>query len=723
MKRLLSIAALLLACPFLRAVEVINTDNTTLVLNAVKGKPIAQLYYGSLLINGEAEALWNSGSSAIECYPAHGLKEDREEAISVIFPDGNVTLDLRVESVRRQSWEGGEILEITSRDTYYPFSVISYYKSYRTENTISTWTEIINDGKKSVELCRFDSGCLPFRVNDPWISTFYGKWANDCRLNEEALVHGTKVIRNRDGVRNSQTSHSEAMISLDGRPNENFGPTIGAALCYSGNYELRFNYPCEEYATFHAGICPEDSHYTLSGNEHFTTPELAFSFSKEGLGGVSRNFHRWGRKYKLAHPSVERKILLNSWEGVFRNVNEEGMEQMMNDIAQMGGELFVMDDGWFGDKYPRDTDRSTLGDWMVDRRKLPHGIGRLVEMAGEYGLKFGIWIEPEMVCEKSELYEKHPDWALKAANREPSGSRQMTLDLSNPKVQDFIFDVVDDLMRENPGIDYIKWDANAAIEEHGSPYLKNQSHLYIEYHRGLANVLNRIRAKYPDLTIQACASGGGRANYGILPWFDDFWCSDNIDPIQRLSMQWGESYFYPAIAIGSHVAAAPNRITGRVAPLKFRIDMALSGRFGLEILTKKMTDDEKALCARAIEDYKAIRHIVQFGDLYRLNSPEDGDGVSSLMYCTEDKSEAVFFWWKPVGFRQEILPRVKMNGLDPQANYRISELHRTDAKALKCEGKSFSGRFLMDNGLDIPSAGKNDADLAYGSRVLYLERL
>ena len=296
----------------------------------------------------------------------------------------------------------------------------------------------------------------------------------------------------------------------------------------------------------------------------------------------------------------------------------------------------------------------------------------------------------------------------------------MVLDLANPEVQDFIFQIVDNLMTSYPEIDYIKWDANMGIMNHGSNYLTkdNQSHMYIEYHRGFEKVCQRIRAKYPDLTIQACASGGGRANWGCLPYFDEFWVSDNTDALQRIYMQWGTSYFFPAIAMASHISAAPNHQTFRTIPLKYRIDVAMSGRLGMEIQPKNMTDEENA-------DYKQMRPIVQFGDIYRLVSPYDRLGVASLMYTTPEKDKAVFYWWKTEHFVNEHLPRVKMAGLNPDKQYRIKELNRIDNQPLSFEGKSFSGEFLMNNGLEIPYKHivdyhkQND----YASRVLLLEEI
>ena len=305
------------------------------------------------------------------------------------------------------------------------------------------------------------------------------------------------------------------------------------------------------------------------------------------------------------------------------------------------------------------------------------------------------------------------------------GGTQLVLDMSNPEVQDFVFSVVDNLLTKYPEIAYIKWDANAPVMNHGSQYLPmdRQSHLYIAYHDGLIKTCERIREKYPDVIIQDCASGGGRANYGLLPYFDEFWVSDNTDALQRIYMQWGTSYFYPAIAMASHISATPNHAVFRTTSMKLRCDVAMSGRLGMEIQPKNMTDEEKALCRQAISDYKMIRPVVQFGDIYRLHSPYEGDNLASLMYVAEDKTKAVFYWYKLETFQNQHFPPVKMQGLDANRKYRVKELNRIDNKPLDCEGKVFTGRYLMANGLEMPYT--HDVDYGkkndWASRVLMLE--
>lgn len=708
----------------------ISTPQTSLVLNAPTGGELKYLYYGSKLSETDLQNINEAKNCDHTAYPVYGMNCPSETALSVRHADGNMSTQMEIVGVDTDKDAQSTLTTVRLKDKVYPFYINVCYKAYTNVDMIETWTEISHSEKKPVCLTQFASAYLPIRRGNVWLSHLSGSWANEGQLTQEPLQPGMTIIKNKDGARNSHTSHAEVMFSLDGTPQENRGRVIGAALCYTGNYKLRIDTDDSDYHQFYAGINEENSSYTLSKKEIFRTPAVALTYTDEGLSGASRNFHKWGRMYKLAHGNKIRDILLNSWEGVYFDINQKGMDQMMGDIASMGGELFVMDDGWFGDKYPRKNDSSSLGDWVVDKNKLPEGIEGLVRDAKKHGIKFGIWIEPEMANTTSELYEKHPEWILKAPQRDPvlgRGGTQVVLDLANPEVQDFVFKVVDDLMTQHPDLAYIKWDANMPIMNHGSNYLTadNQSHMYIEYHRGFEKVCQRIRAKYPDLIIQACASGGGRANYGYLPYFDEFWVSDNTDALQRVYMQWGTSYFFPAIAMASHISAAPNHQTFRTIPLKYRIDVAMSGRLGMEIQPKNMTDEEKDLCRKAIADYKKIRPIVQLGDIYRLVSPYDHQGVASLMYTSPEKDKAVFYWWKTEHFVNQHLPRVTMAGLDPEKTYRITELNRIDNQPLAFEGKTYSGAYLMKNGLEIPYNHivdyhkQND----YSSRVLYLEEI
>lgn len=719
----------------------LSTPNNTLVLDLWKGGEPKFVYYGAKLSSQELASLpnpTNANWSHLEIYPAYGATHTQSEtAFAMTHADGNMSTQLLVQDYKKTSvsekapngqTRTGELLTITLKDPLYPSLAHLYYLTYSDVDMIECWTDYNNAEKSTVTLTQFYSSCMPIRRQNVHAHHMHGSWACEAQLTTEKLNNGILEIKNKDGLRNATTDRSEVMFSLDGPGQENTGDVIGTALLYSGNYRITVDTDDTEFHYYFAGINPDNSEYHLKKGETFTTPHVAYTFSNEGLSGASRNFHRWGRKYQLRHGDKERDILLNSWEGVYFDINHEGMDQMMHDIASMGGELFVMDDGWFGNKHRRLTDNAALGDWVVDTKKLPEGIECLVSDAKKNGVKFGIWIEPEMANTTSELYEKHPDWIIKAPGREPvlgRGGTQVVLDLSNPKVQDFVFGIVDNLLTKYPEIAYIKWDANAPIMNHGSQYLpKNeQSHLNIKYHEGLIKVCERVRAKYPDVVIQDCASGGGRATWGLLPYFDEFWVSDNTDALQRIYMQWGTSYFFPAIAMASHISAVPNHAVFRTTSLKLRCDVAMSGRLGMEIQPKNMTDEEKAFCRQAISNYKMIRPVVQFGDLYRLHSPYAGDNLASLMYVSEAKDKAVFYWFKLETLKGEHFPRVKMAGLDPDKSYTVKELNRIDKNPLPIEGKSFTGKYLMQNGLEVPYSHDVEHNKLndWSSRILYLE--
>ncbi len=728
--KLKSIALILMtvALPAMAEKVSVNTKGMSLILDVENGKPAQYLYFGTKLNPNDLQNLKVATDGRMDAYPAYGLNTPAEAALAMRHSDGNLSTALVATGCDVKNEGNASVTTVHLKDPVYNIKVDLKYRAYNDVDMIETWTEILNGEKGTVTLTTFASAMLPIRRGDVWMSHLSGTWAAEGQLSHEKLQPGEFVIRNNDGTRNSHTDHAEVMFSLDGKGQENAGNVIGAALVYSGNYKLKTVTDDTEYHYFFAGINEQNSEYHLKKGETFKTPALALTYSTQGLSGASRNFHKWGRKYILAHGDKERDILLNSWEGVYFDINQKGMDQMMADIHSMGGELFVMDDGWFGTKYPRVTDNCALGDWVVDTKKLPNGIEGLLNDARKNQVKFGIWIEPEMTNTTSMLYEKHPDWVIKAPKRDAvlgRGGTQLVLDLSNPKVQDFVFGVVDNLLTKYPDIAYIKWDANMAIMNHGSQYLSaaDQSHLYIAYHQGFAKVIDRIRAKYKDVAIQCCASGGGRANWGMLRGFDEFWVSDNTDAMQRIYMQYGTSYFFPAIAMASHISAVPNHTVFRTTSLKYRIDVAMSGRLGMEIQPKNMTDEEKALCRKAISEYKEIRPVVQFGDLYRLVSPYDNQGLSSIMYVNEAKDKAVFYWWKLANFYNVHLPRVKMAGLDENKMYKVKELDVIDNRPLDCEGKSYSGKYLMEHGLEMPYVHevdwgkKND----WSSRVLYLE--
>jgi alpha-galactosidase len=378
---------------------------------------------------------------------------------------------------------------------------------------------------------------------------------------------------------------------------------------------------------------------------------------------------------------------------------------MISDAASLGVEIFVLDDGWFGNKYPRNNDKAGLGDWQVNTSKLPKGIGHLVDYAAKENIKFGIWVEPEMVNPKSELAEQHPDWIVSRPHREPILMRQqLLLDLSNPDVQEFVFKTVDDILTENPEIAYVKWDANRHVQNWGSSWLPadQQSHFVIDYTRGLYSVYERLNTKHPDVIFQVCSSGGGRVDYGSLPFHHEFWTSDNTDAWSRIYQQWNTSQFYPAIAMASHVSANPNHQTKHVTPLKARFDVSMTGRLGMELQPADMTPEELKYSKKAIKTYKRIRHIVHQGDLYRINSPYRGNRAA-LMYVTPAKDQAIVFGYVTRFHSRNDYMTVKLKGLKPDKSYKVTEINKEDPqkKLFTGSGKTFSGDYLMKRGVQL----------------------
>jgi len=710
---LLTIGTLFLTVPQLFAWNgdvVVATPNTAMVLHADEGKDLRMDYYGTKGFT--LQQLRDAGDAFdFSALPAFGTVDMIHlPALQIQHANGDQNLELQVTGYSTVNDGLAIVHEFTMQDKLLPVTVKLCYKAYQKVDIIETWTEISHQEKKAVTLKRYDSGHLTIRRGDVWLTHLHGDWCAEAAMTQEPLTAGLQVIRNTDGARNAHCDAPELMLSLDGQPQENSGRTIGAALCWSGNYELRINTNNKKEHHLYCGIDPQSSEYVLEPKEVFTTPHLALTYSTEGMGGVSRTFHRWARTEGMLHrANGVGDILLNSWEGLYFDINEERMVQMMDDIKALGGELFVMDDGWFGDKYQRNNDSSTLGDWVVDKKKLPGGIKALTDAARQRGIKFGIWIEPEAVNTKSELFERHPEWALQTKGRELKlgrGGTQLVLDMTNPQVQDFAFKIVDDLLTQYPDIAYIKWDANASIQNVGSLYLpmQKQTNLYVDYHRGLLKVLQRIRAKYPDVVIQDCASGGGRANYGLLPYFDEFWVSDNTDALQRVFIQYGTSLFFPANAMAQHIGGVPYWNTGgRVIPLKFRCDVAMSGRLGIELQPKHMNDEERQQVMTCFKDYKELRKVVQTGNLYRLVSPYDKKGVSSIMFVNDAQQQAAFFVYKTENYYNQQLPRIRLAGLNPDKTYTLTEKNvRTGQKPCDLSGKQLSGRFLMEVGIEVP---------------------
>jgi alpha-galactosidase len=695
----------------------VNTRNTSLVLMVDDDRYVFHSYFGERLTTPEnlleTIPVDPTRLETFEALSVFGGRYTGEPALKATHADGNVTTDLRYQS-HEQVQVDRNITEtrIKLKDVHYPLHVTLIYTAYDDEDIISSRVLIKNAEDGTVLLENFASGDLTAKSSEFWLSRFYGDWSVEMQMEEGKLGKGIRIIESKKGVRTTLCDNSAFVLSLGHPAEEEEGVVIGGALAWSGNYRLCFELDVRNQLHLTAGINPFGSAYRIDSGKTFETPPFIFTYSSAGKGSVSRRFHRWARRYSLRDGNMLRPVVLNSWEGAYFSFNENTLIQMMTHAASLGAEVFVLDDGWFGNKYPRNNESTSLGDWQVNKTKLPHGLDYLIDHAEREQLKFGIWIEPEMVSPKSELAENHPDWIMQRPNREPLLMRnQSLLDLSNPAVQEFVFSAVDNLLTAHPRIAYIKWDSNRHVENFGSPYLSAdcQSHLWIDYVSGLYSVYDRLVQKHPGVLFQACASGGGRVDFGALSRHHEFWTSDNTDPFSRIFAQWGTSHFYPAMAMAAHVSASPNHQTGNLSPIKLRFDVAMAGRLGVELQPSDMTDHELVFSKKCIVEYKRIRDVIQLGDLYRLISPYK-ENRAALMYVTSEKDRAVLFAYVTRYHAQQDFPIVKLRGLDPAKTYRVMELNRdSEQNIFAGSGKAFSGNFLMNRGVQLKIHKANES--------------
>ncbi|MBO6169957.1 MAG: sigma-70 family RNA polymerase sigma factor [Bacteroidales bacterium] len=700
----------------------VNTAGTSIVMVGKVGGPLNYRHYGPSVSNAADFTKYSAYADShsvgdIPMYPTAGGKFVFEPALAVTYPDGGLNTELIYESWEQETLSPDLVrTKVNLRDSKQPLRVCLVFDAYWEEDVILMHSEITNDAKKSVVLRNFYSASIPLWAPKYTLTHFNGAWANENCIETERLTHGAKVIECRDGARATQRSNPSFLLSLDSDTlDETHGEVIAGALRWSGNYKINFQMDEAGRMYILSGIHPTGAEYTLAGGASFITPEAVFTYSTSGAGQASRNLHDWARRYGMYDASMHCPMLLNSWEGAYFAFDTKTLTDMIDDAASMGLEMFVLDDGWFGNgEFARDNDKAGLGDWELNVKKIPEGIGYLADYAHSKGLKFGIWIEPEMVNPKSNLYLKHPDWVVNEKGREAYPARnQLLLDLSNPKVQDFVFGVFDRTMQLGD-IDYIKWDCNRHVYNVGSNYESNQSNFWVDYVKGYYSVLDRIRAKYPKVFLQSCSSGGGRMDYGVLNWANEVWASDNTDAHCRAFIQYGASLIYPAQILGSHISASPNHQTGRVIPLKFRCDMAASARLGMEIQPKQLTDEEKTYIKGYLTEYKQFRDIVFDGDLYRISSPYDGDHYA-LMYASKDKSKAVLFAFCLQYNGRGFVPKFRAGGLDPAARYKVSEIAPV-RKSFWGDGMEFGGDYLMNFGLNL------SLNKPYQSTVLLLER-
>lgn len=682
---------------------IIETDHTSLVFSVGKNQKLYQVYLGEKLLNPED---YKTLPNLREAYIPSGTDNLFEPAIKMLHNDGNPSLELLVAD--EKVTQNGNLVttSILLKDSKYPVEVRLNFTAFQKENIIKTWTEIKHQEKNAVILSNFASSMLHVNADKYWLTQFHGDWAQEMRMEESQLTAGIKTIDSKLGTRANMYQTPVFFLAKDRPADENSGEVIAGTLGWTGSFQMLFEIDNEGSLRMISGINPFASEYHLNPDETFVTPEFLFTFSSQGKGQASRNFHQWARNYGIMDGNGTRLSLLNNWEATYFDFDEAKLTELFGGAKELGVDLFLLDDGWFGNKYPRANDRAGLGDWQETTTKLPHGLGFLVEQAEAKGVKFGIWLEPEMVNPKSELYEKHPDWLLQLPNRSEHYYRnQLVLDLTNPEVQEFVYKLVDDMMTRNPKIAFIKWDCNRMMTNTYSPYLKDkQSHVQIEYVRSFYRVMERLRAKYPKLPIMLCSGGGGRTDYGALKYFTEFWPSDNTDPYERVFIQWGYSYFFPSITSCNHITSMGKQ------SLKFKTDVAMMGKMGYDIRVNELTADELKFSKLAVQNYNRLKDLVWKGDLYRLVSPYEDDRAV-LMYTNEAKNKAILFAYSlhPRAFNQ--YRAVRLQGLDPNKKYKLEEINKMSGSrsGFTSEGKTFSGDYLIKIGLKLPNNGDSSS--------------
>ena len=684
----------------------VKTKSNALVLQVNEQKEVNTIYLGEKLKNDtEYSAISQQFSQGNDyttiynsSYTPAGSKNLLEPAINVTHSDGNTSLSLNYVSHKTTNIDNDiSLTEIVLKDPVYNFEVTLFIKAFFNEDVIEQWTQIVNKEKGDVVLHKYASANLYFTGNnDFWLNQYHGDWAKEMKPEETHLTHGIKVLDSKLGTRANLFQPSVFMISLGKPASEDEGQVVFAGLEWSGNFRTDLEVDPLNNLRIISGINNFSSDYTLAENESLTTPKFWYTLSNEGKGKASRNLHEWGRKYKILDGNGSRLTLLNNWETTSFDFNEPKLKSLIRDSKELGVDLFLLDDGWFGNSYPRNGDNAGLGDWQINKKKLPNGIGTLIETAAKNDVKFGIWIEPEMVNPDSDLYHEHPEWVIKQPERPEHYFRnQLVLDLSNPKVQDFVYNVVDDLFTKNPDLSYIKWDCNAVIYNAYSKHLKNkQSQLSVDYVKGLYAVLKRIRNKYPTVPMMLCSGGGGRVDYGALQYFTEFWPSDNTDPLERIYMQWEYSYFYPSVSISNHVTNWGKQ------PIKFKTDVAMMGKLGFDIVLDELNNDELKFCQEAIKSYNLLKNTIWQGTQFHLQDPWKND-AASLIFVDEKQNEAVMFTYLVNNrYGAGTTNPIVLKGLDSSKTYKVEEINIYPGTEAAVVTKEYSGDFLMKVGVN-----------------------
>ncbi|MFD1773972.1 alpha-galactosidase [Paenibacillus rhizophilus] len=695
-------------------------NNTSYVMQVIRDGYLAHLYWGKRVHsyrgsnkiifmergfspNPDASDRTFSLDTLPQEYPAYGNGDFRIPAYQIQLDNGSIVTDLRYKKHRmykgKPKLKGlpstyveddneAETLEIIMEDRMLGLTATLAYSLYADRDVITRSVQFDNQGSQNLKILRALSTSVDFRDDEFELITLYGAHINEKNIERRRIVPGIQMVDSCRGASSPQQAPFLALVRKG--TDEDQGEVYAFNLVYSGNFTAQVQVDPYRNTRVSIGINPFDFSWLLEPGETFQTPEVILVYTAKGLGDMSRIYHDLYSKRLCRVPFRDRvrPILINNWEATYFDFDAEKIEQIANEANQLGIELFVLDDGWFG---KRDDSKSSLGDWVVNQRKLPNGLADLANRVRNLGMEFGLWFEPEMVSIDSELYRTHPDWCLQVPDRPHTlGRNQLVLDLSRQDVCDYVIKALSDILSDAP-ITYVKWDMNRHMTDIGSMALsperqRETAHRYI---LGLYKIMEEITARFPNILFESCSSGGGRFDAGMLYYMPQIWTSDNTDAICRLKIQYGTSLVYPPITMGAHVSSVPNHQVGRMTPLETRGYVAMSGNLGYELDLTKLTEEEKEAVKEQIALYKEIRPLIQFGRFYRIFNPFDGN-EAAWNFVSEDQSEAAAYYFKVLSQPAAPLRTIKFKGLHPDYVYENVE-----------SGELFGGDELMNVGITL----------------------
>lgn len=637
-------------------------------------------------------------------FPCYGNGDFRSTAFAVENADGSMSCDLRYKSHKifdgkynleglpavYASEEEAQTLEILMEDPVTGVKVVLLYGVLPAQDIITRSVSVKNESSGKIYLNKIESASLDFLYGDYELLTFYGRHAMERNVQRVPVVHGTQKIGSVRGTSSHQ--YNPMMILAEKETTEDKGNCYAMSFVYSGCFQGEVLKDQLNQTRMMLGLQEEAFRYPLETGEMFQAPEVILSYSAEGMNRLSQNLHHCIRQHICRGKYKEeiRPILINSWEAAYFDFTGDTIYELAKAAKEVNIDMLVMDDGWFG---KRDDDNSGLGDWFVNEKKLGGTLGNLIKRINDLGVKFGIWIEPEMVSEDSDLYRKHPDWALTVPGRNPVRSRnQLVLDFSRKEVVDEIYDQICKVLDQG-NIEYVKWDMNRSLMDVYSSVTRDQGRVLHDYVLGLYDFLERLVQRYPNLLIEGCSGGGGRFDAGMMYYTPQIWCSDNTDAIDRLRIQYGTSFGYPVSVVGSHVSAVPNHQTGRKTPLHTRGVVAMSGTFGYELNLMKLSEEEKQEIREQIAEYKSYAPIIQNGLYYRLSNPTTEEICAWEFVHTDEKEQnkVLLNIVMQVIHGNMTVNYVKLQGLEETAVYREEK-----------SGKRYTGAALMYGGMPLP---------------------